>query len=649
MMKTAKNGSAPARSKPTLPKGADGSSRPVVLRIVLISAIAAVLVICLAVQPLLLAGIAFIVLLRCVRRRRSSTHGSAYLASRKDFEKAGMLEEGNGFILGRALPERPPLIKSVIDLLRMPWNKSELACSNLKAAVLGARFSGQPLLRLKRYVHLLVVAPAGAGKGVGLIIPNLLMHDGSVVVTDPKGENYQKSANRRKRMEHEVHRLDPFAVCGEGASSLNPLALLDPRSPRLISDCRALAESLVVKTGQENDPHWNDCAVDCLTAFSVYVVTADAPIEEKNLLTVRRLIADPLAFAGALSEMTNSDVAEGALRTLGQQILGWGNDREKSSILSTCNRHLAFLDSPLVSRSLATSSFDTADLVRRKMSIYFVLPPDQLVPLARLNRLWLTCCFTRLAQGPLQEKNTVLFVLDEAGSALEKLPALEQAVTLLRGFGARILIVTQALSQLARLFPGEKGFQTVQANMDQVFFGIRDLETAREVSAWIGQTTVQSRSSQHSTATTRPTLFSAMSARGSNANSTVSTTEGVTYADTGRALIQPEEILRLPDNIALVLAKGIAPFAAQVVRYYSDPAFSEALAEQSIVERRASAVATDRQQLVASPKKLALNCPKCRASLRYSPAKPGKQSRCPVCCVKVFLRQRLGQNGKQRH
>jgi type IV secretion system protein VirD4 len=623
--------------------------RPIVLRVLFISAIL-VLVAGLAIHPLILAVVAFVILLRYrARRRRSSTHGSASLATRSDFERAGMLAEDRGFILGRALPERPPFIRSAIALFRLPWNKSELACSNFLAAVFGASFAGQPLLRLQRYIHLLIVAPAGAGKGVGFIIPNLLMHAGSVVVMDPKGENYEKTADRRRRMGHEVHRVDPFGVCGEGASGFNPLAFLDPHSPRLISDCRALAESLVVKSGQEHDPHWNACSEDCLTGFLVYVVTADAPIDEKNLLTVRRLIADPLAFDGALSEMIKSSVADGSLRTLGQQMLGWGNDREKSSILSTVNRQLSFLDNPLVSRSLASSSFDPATLVRRPVSVYLVLPPDQLTPLARLNRLWLTTCFMRLSQGPLQETNTVHFVLDEAGSALEKLPALEQAVTLLRGYGVRITMYLQSLSQLTRLFPGDKGFQTVQANMDQVFFGIRDLETAREASAWIGQTTVHSSSYQQSKSVSRPTWQSMLTGRGKMENSSVSTTEGVTYSETARALIQPEEILRLPDNIALVLTKGIAPFACKVVRHYSDPAFSEALADQRVIEQSVTAIGASQQRLLPGPKKVVLNCPKCHAVLCSSHARMGQKARCPACRVNVILRRRPSKNGKQRH
>src|SRR5262245_47095871 len=35
--------------------------------------------------------------------------------------------------------------------------------------------------------HLVTIAPTGAGKGRGVIIPNLLRFEGSVIVIDPKG------------------------------------------------------------------------------------------------------------------------------------------------------------------------------------------------------------------------------------------------------------------------------------------------------------------------------------------------------------------------------------------------------------------------------------------------------------------------------
>ena len=36
---------------------------------------------------------------------------------------------------------------------------------------------------------MLVYAPMGSGKGVGIVVPNLLDYPGSIVCTDPKGEN----------------------------------------------------------------------------------------------------------------------------------------------------------------------------------------------------------------------------------------------------------------------------------------------------------------------------------------------------------------------------------------------------------------------------------------------------------------------------
>ena len=53
-----------------------------------------------------------------------------------------------------------------------------------------------PIL-LNREGHLLTVAPTGAGKGVGCIIPALLHYDGPAIVIDPKGENAAITTRRR--------------------------------------------------------------------------------------------------------------------------------------------------------------------------------------------------------------------------------------------------------------------------------------------------------------------------------------------------------------------------------------------------------------------------------------------------------------------
>ena len=66
--------------------------------------------------------------------------------------------------------------------------------------------------------HLMTIAPTGAGKGRDVIIPNLLSYDGSVVVFDPKGENYDVTHRyRRDVLGHQVVLLDPFASSRTGS------------------------------------------------------------------------------------------------------------------------------------------------------------------------------------------------------------------------------------------------------------------------------------------------------------------------------------------------------------------------------------------------------------------------------------------------
>src|ERR1700733_11903666 len=75
--------------------------------------------------------------------------------------------------------------------------------------------------------HLITVAPTRSGKGRGVIVPNLLHYAGPVVVLDPKGENYQVTARRRREMGQPVIKLDPFHVLDEHTDGLNPFDVFD--------------------------------------------------------------------------------------------------------------------------------------------------------------------------------------------------------------------------------------------------------------------------------------------------------------------------------------------------------------------------------------------------------------------------------------
>ncbi|MCE2661051.1 MAG: type IV secretory system conjugative DNA transfer family protein [Rubrivivax sp.] len=70
---------------------------------------------------------------------------------------------------------------------------------------------GNDYLRLPGQQSVLLSAPTRSGKGVGIVVPNLLAWRGSVVVLDIKGENHELTAGYRARHGQRVFKWAPFA------------------------------------------------------------------------------------------------------------------------------------------------------------------------------------------------------------------------------------------------------------------------------------------------------------------------------------------------------------------------------------------------------------------------------------------------------
>jgi type IV secretion system protein VirD4 len=113
------------------------------------------------------------------------------------------------------------------------------------------------LLRYDGPAHLITMAPTRAGKGVGAIIPNLLLAKRSIICIDPKGENARVAWRARDAL-GPVHVLDPFGITGLPSAAFDPLAGLDPESLDIAEDAAALADALVYDApGEAGEAHWN--------------------------------------------------------------------------------------------------------------------------------------------------------------------------------------------------------------------------------------------------------------------------------------------------------------------------------------------------------------------------------------------------------
>jgi type IV secretion system protein VirD4 len=400
-----------------------------------------------------------------------------------------------------------------------------------------------------------------------VLIINLLSYRGNCCVTDPKGELFNLTSEfRRKRFGHKIIRLDPFGVCGPGSDTLNSLGSIDPDAEDSLESCRDLANMLVVRNGNEPDPHWNDSAELNLTAFIAFVCGCETDRTQRNLATVRGIASSRASYAKAVETMQQVDACQGVIRRLGG-LLTWFTGEELGSVLTTFQRHTAFLDSPAVARNIATSSFDPMILRKSKATVYLILPADRLVSLAPLQRMWIGTHMQVITRGVPTEKNPVLWLLDEMAH-IGHMRVIEDATTLMRGMGMRLWFFFQSRDQLKTCF-GEHAATVLDNIGTQQYFGINSYKRADDISKRICDATIAIRSVNDSTSDSRP-VGSGPHGPGPDSHST---SRSVTRSDIARRLLKPEEVLTLPDDVALVFHKNMPVITARLVKYFNAPEF----------------------------------------------------------------------------
>lgn len=498
-----------------------------------------------------LVPVAITAYLLCKRTYRFTAYGTARWADAADIPH---LLEGNGLLVGH-VEGKPDKLSGVMALFNRAV-PDKAACQKFLLSC--QRKQPKHLVRLSKAVHTAVFAPTGVGKGVSCVVPFLLTSRESCVVVDFKGENARLTADARRRMGHKVVILDPFRIATESPDTFNPLEFIDKESRTALDDCRDLAESLVVRTGQEKEPHWTDSAETWIAAMTA-VVACFAEVGDKNLQSARALLTNPEKMAAAIKLMCESDAWEGMLSRLGHQLTQF-KDKELSSTLTTTNRFMRFLDTIAISESTKASSFNPAELLTGKMTVYLILPPEHMRAQSALLRLWIGSMLRAVVKGGLQETTRVHFVLDEAAS-LGHMEALDDAVDKYRGYGIRLQLYYQSLGQLQTCWP-EGRDQTLLSNVTQVFFGVNDHQTAEYVSNRLGEETIIVTSGGTNTGRNWSTSDQGGSSRGG------STGDNTNWQQVGRKLLKPEEVTNLDPRVAITLTPGAPPIWTWLVRYY---------------------------------------------------------------------------------
>lgn len=445
-------------------------------------------------------------------------------------------------------------------------------------------FRGHPL-HYRGARHLLTVAPTRSGKGVSAIIPNLLTYTGSTLVVDPKGENALITAYRRGPgslphaiggLEQKLILVDPWDIAatrlGFGASRFNPLDWIKANDPDATENAFLLADAIVPVAESEGEARfWDEEARSLLVGFILYVALAPEEAERRHLGRVRDiLVLDDDTLKDTLTRMFEHKhpvVSSTAARTAAK------DPKLRSSVFASAQSHTHFLDSPRIRESLCQSDFAFEDLKTTPLSIYLILPADRLKTYDRWLRLLIQQAITVNARNiSVQPSKPILFLLDEM-STLGRLPSVEQAFSLMAGFGMQLWGIVQDLSQLARIY-GETGWQTFISNSGVIqYFGSRDKMTAEYFSSLCGVTTVEVESTSRGISRmfgSHRSTSSSMHGGGSNSGSsdTTTQTETVGINQMQRQLAYPDELMVLKGENEIVFVENLDPISAEKIPWY---------------------------------------------------------------------------------
>lgn len=341
--------------------------------------------------------------------------------------------------------------------------------------------------------HLMTVAGTRGGKGVNLIIPNLLGlggYEGSYVVIDPKAELAAITGRYQRESGKNVVILNPWDLLAEKlgeSSSYNPLDILaDKTSPHLIDDADIIAEMIVPIEKNDRDKFFTDNARGILSGLLLHLITTHDR-EDRTLEKLWKWVR----YSGDLWDSLLADMAVNvdpvngeAIRTAANGILKLMEAGEKTfgSIMATLIQCTDFLKSPSLQQSLK-SGFDPATLSDGNTIVYVVIPVDKLQSHARWLRLVVTTCMRAVVR---KSNKRVCFLLDEF-AALGYLSEIENALSTYAGFNLTVWPILQSLIQLKGIY-GDKWEVFVGNTAVRQYFSVNDNFTAEYISTAIGQT-----------------------------------------------------------------------------------------------------------------------------------------------------------------
>lgn len=294
--------------------------------------------------------------LRLKINKKTQDYGSARWMTRSELEKNNMLSD-IGLIMGQT--NDAELMEVVdTDVPIREEGESEAVFEVRKDRFTGKKYSlkkeGEIISR-KENEHTLLIGATRSGKGVGFIIPTLFSWNESLIVLDPKPENWSITASFRSKFSF-CFKFEPEHP--EESIHYNPLLAIS-RGKETIADIQNLCYIIIQSNAKSNaDPFWDDEGRRLLGAMIGYVIYCEAP-ENKNLKTVYSLLTKDIDEEDDEEEIVEQDDAlylilendenlESIFRSREQKKMDYmteeqANEKKEKDKLSGTKKHLDYL------------------------------------------------------------------------------------------------------------------------------------------------------------------------------------------------------------------------------------------------------------------------------------------------------------------
>ena len=406
--------------------------------------------------------------------------------------------------------------------------------------------------------NVIVAAAPGSGKTQGLMIPNCLNWPGSLVALDIKGECYERTAGYRASTGQAVYKLD-FLSREYRTHQYNPFAYVCEDKNFRVGDIEKIAHYLLPNPpGPGGDPFWATSARDMFRAIALYLFETTGTCTLGGILDIadtteelqkfaRRIVKEATAGRLVVDPQTVRDFSAIATRP----------DKTHGGVKDNLTGALAPLKNPLVRYATEGNTFDLRALRTQRMSVYLTVAKPDVTPLRPIINLFFQqmvdlTSLVEYGKDP-SHKHEVLLGMDEFAQ-LGRLDAIFEGVTYFRSFGLRLLAILQSPSQLRTNYSIE-GAKTFEQSFDcSVFYtpSPRDLETAELLSKLLGNNTVKGKSE-------------------SKRKGFETKYDSTSTSDQKRALMLPQEVMRMHRTKEIILISGLAPIFAKKVRAWEEP------------------------------------------------------------------------------